>query len=174
MTKDVHQQCVGAAAGIKFTKPAIVLDVMQSVRDRQHLCQTLAPNRSAHDRAIASRMKVSMRGLIRGREEDHAARFIMAAPELNTILLRIVHSARRELVAKLGCVRGHDYKCDAIVRRPLGHSTVLELEFLTPNRNLWCFIAQRKADPLDRKITERIQMDFPRGRRDDSVSDSHQ
>src|SRR6476646_5527349 len=103
MTKDVHQQRVGAAAGIKLTESAIVLNVMQPVRDRQHLCQTLAPNRSAHDCAIACRMEVSMRGLVGGREEDHAARFIMAAPELNAILLRIVHSASRELVAKLGC-----------------------------------------------------------------------
>jgi hypothetical protein len=85
-------------------------------------------------------MKVSVRGLIGGREEDHAARFIMAAPELNAILLRILHSARRELVAKLGCVSGHDYKCEAIVRRrTLGYSAALQLKFLTFNsakRNL--------------------------------------
>jgi hypothetical protein len=101
MTKHIHQQCIRAAAGIEFAETAVIFEVSQLVGNRQNFAQTLAPDGAPQNRAIARRMKIAVRLTFEIRKKDHAPGIKMAAPKVNPIRLRILHSSLRDFLAEL-------------------------------------------------------------------------
>jgi hypothetical protein len=108
VAEDVHQQRIGAAAGVELAEASIVFDLREPFRNRQHFSESSKPNPAAENGSVARRIKVAVACSIGRRREDETAEIALAAPEGDSILLREVLGARSNLTAKLSRVDRHE------------------------------------------------------------------
>jgi hypothetical protein len=107
VAEDVHQQRVGAAAGIQLAEAPIIIHAREAFGNGQDFVETPAPPRTRDDRAITCGMKVAVRAVVESWAEDHTSGFHMAPAGDVSVCLGVSYRALCEIESQLRGVAGH-------------------------------------------------------------------